>query len=110
MFPAAVLTILGPNRVPRKFTVLWPGIPGPEERRRLNNMARRRPDSHPEPVEIYGRILHVRGFVEIPSLFYEKDWNGARLIDSWLILDDRRNILERKILKIVSARTLRATS
>ncbi|RKX98237.1 MAG: hypothetical protein DRZ90_03550 [Spirochaetes bacterium] len=102
MFPGAVLTILGANRVPRKFTVVWPGMPSQDERRKLNNMARRRPDPHPEAVEIYGRILHVRGFVEIPQMFYKNSWEGARLMDSWLILQDRQKVLERKILKIVS--------
>ncbi len=102
MFPGAVLTILGANRVPRKFTVVWPGIPTQDERRKLNNMARRRPDPQPEAVEIYGRILHVRGFVEIPQLFFKNNWEGARLVDSWLILEDRQKVLERKILKIVS--------
>ncbi|RKX76787.1 MAG: hypothetical protein DRP49_02905, partial [Spirochaetes bacterium] len=51
---------------------------------------------------IYGRILHVRGFVEIPQMFYKNSWEGARMMDSWLILQDRQKVLERKILKIVS--------
>ncbi len=102
MFPGAVLTILGANRVPRKFTVVWPGTPTQDERRKLNKMARRRPDPHPEAVEIYGRILHVRGFVEIPQLYYRNSWEDAQLVDSWLILQDIQKVLERKILKIVS--------
>jgi hypothetical protein len=65
-------------------------------------MARRRPDPHPEESEIFGRILHVRGFVEIPPPLYAHDWKSADRIGSWLILEDRRTILERKILKIVS--------
>jgi len=102
VFPGAVLTILGANRVPRKFTVVWPGIPSLDERRKLNNMARRRPDPHPEAVEIYGRILHVRGFVEIPQMFNKNSWEGANLVGSWLILHDRKKVLEHKIRKIVS--------
>jgi len=102
MFPGAVISILGENRVPRKFTVLWPGKPTQDELRKLNHMAKRRPDPHPEAVELYGRILHVRGFVEIPSKLYKSDWDGGQRVDSWLILKDLRQILERKILKIVS--------
>ena len=102
MFPGAVLTILSGDGRPRKFTVLWPGKPGFDERRRLNGMAKRRPDPHPDPAEIYGRILHVRGYVEIPSLLYKMDWGEAARVGSWLILEDRRKVLERKILKITS--------
>ncbi|MCK5734999.1 MAG: hypothetical protein KAH21_00920, partial [Spirochaetaceae bacterium] len=102
LFPGAVLSILGVNRVPRKFTVLWPGKPSLDERRRLNNMARRRPDPHPEAVEIYGRILHVRGYVEIPSIYGKNDWDDAQRVESWLILQDKQKFLERKILKIAS--------
>jgi len=102
MFPGAVISILGENRVPRKFTVLWPGKPTQDELRKLNHMAKRRPDPHPEAVELYGRILHVRGFVEIPLQLYKSDWEGGQRVDSWLILKDLRQLLERKILKIVS--------
>jgi hypothetical protein len=102
MFPGATLTILGQDRIPRTFTLLWPGKPGLEERRRLNGMARRRPDPHPDPAEIYGRILHVRGYVDIPPMLKKMDWEGAGRVGSWLILEDRKKVLERKILKIVS--------
>jgi len=102
MFPGAVISILGENRVPRKFTVLWPGKPTQDELRKLNHMAKRRPDPHPEAVELYGRILHVRGFVEIPPQLYKNDWEGGQRVDSWLILKDLRRLLERKILKTVS--------
>ena len=102
MFPGAVLTILDRDGRPRKFTVLWPGKPGPDEYRRLNGMAKRRPDSHPEPAEIYGRILHVRGYTDIPPILDKIEWDGAAQVGSWVILDDRQKLLERKILKLAS--------
>jgi selenocysteine-specific elongation factor len=65
-------------------------------------MARRRPDPHPGAAELYGRILHVRGYVEIPPKLYSNEWEGGQRVGSWLILKDLRQQLERKILKIAS--------
>lgn len=102
MFPGATLSILGSGGIPRKFTLLWPGKTQADEFRRLNSMARRRPDSHPEPVEIYGRILHVRGYVDIPPMLKKEKWDAAVRVGSWLILEDRKQVLEKKILKVMS--------
>lgn len=102
MFPGATISILGGGKIPRKFTLLWPGNTSADEFRRLNSMARRRPESHPEPVEIYGRILHVRGYVEIPPMLKKEKWEGAVRVATWLVLEDRLQILKKKIHKIIS--------
>lgn len=102
MFPGATISILGGGGIPRKFTLLWPGKVQGEAFRRLNSMARRRPDAHPDPAEIYGRILHVQGYVEIPPMLKKEKWDGAARVASWLILEDKKKILEKKILKVVS--------
>jgi len=101
VFPGAQLSIRGRDKKPRRFTVLWPGRLEARELRRLSRITEKHLGPHPHVSEIYRCILYLRGYVRIaPRIGGEI--SPASLIASWLVLEDRLEILRSKILKIAS--------
>lgn len=102
LFPGAEISILDAALKARVLTVLWPGKPDPEQMRRLNTSARRRPEPHPPAKEILGRILHVAGFVAVPPGPDTYGWPDSTAVGNWHIINERKIQMERRILRIVS--------
>jgi len=102
LLPGADYSILGSDGKPRSFTLLWPRIPTQDQFRQLNAMAPRRPDPHPDPEEIYGRILHVQGFVKIPPTFGKDLWDSAVRVYDWVLEKRRWEVLRRRLTRIAS--------
>ena len=102
LLPGADYSILGSNGKPRSFTLLWPWMPTQDQFRQLNAMAPRRPNPHPDPEEIYGRILRVQGFGKIPPIFVNNPWDGAVRVVDWVVEKRRMETLRRRLVKIVS--------
>ncbi len=102
LLPGTQCSILDKNERTRRFTLLWPGVPTNVERKKLDAISRRRPQSHPEPKEIYARLLHLRGFVALPPPLLDESWEGALQAESWVILENHSARLDRLILKASS--------
>ena len=101
LLPGAEYTFsVGESGTVRPLTLLWPGRPEADERRRLEKSGMRRPNPHPDAAEIYGRLLYVLGFVRLPPVLDGREWPNAARCGNWVLLDDRRKILEGKIRKL----------
>jgi len=101
VFPGARLSIRRRDKKPRRLTVLWPGRLEPRELRRLGRITEKHLSSHPQVSDIYRCVLYLRGYVRIaPRIGGEI--SPASRIASWLVLEDRLEILRRKILRIAS--------
>ena len=102
MVPGMQCSILDAGGKPRKLTLLWPGRPSRDEMRKLETDAPRRPNPHPDAREVFGRILHTRGYVRIPPELLDGGWDGTMAAGGWLIRNTIAEGMRKKILKLVS--------
>ena len=102
MIPGMQCRILDAHDRPRNLTLLWPGRPDRDELRKLEADAPRRPDPHPEPREIFGRILFTRGYVRIPPDLRDESWKGAGTVGDWLVRDTITAGTRKKVFRLAS--------
>lgn len=102
LLPGGEYTFPGKDGGRRSLTLLWVGQPDAGERRRLEKSGLRRPNPHPDAAEVYGRLLYTFGYVWIPPILFGHNWPEASCCGRWVVLGDRRKVLERKILKLAS--------
>ena len=102
LMPAADLSILDADGRPRRLTVLFPGRPDSSLMRRLNATARRRPNPHPGPGEIFSRLLELNGFIRLPPPVRLPVEGKVEPVGEWILLPERRRKIERELVKLTS--------